>query len=229
MRELTFEQVYYYGDNWEGKLKNIPDDALIYNIYNLSETQQTWVICFPIIGIHNMDEETAEEKDFYFEYGCVQVIINDILDEYRFIILRNITPKEGWVDCGKERFDGIMNDWFSTVYRYVYKMPDYNIRDMLVKSENGEWAINQELLEKDDKKLLFAERLRGLVKDAVISTTEVFVYDCFKEKEFYMISDSDIEFQKLKNFGFNREKIVVTHDSTIYNEAMEKSINWFKR
>lgn len=229
MRELTFEQTYYYGDNWEGKLKNIPDDALVYNIYNLSETQQTWVICFPIVGVHDMDEDTAEEIDFYFDYGCVQVNINDILDEYRFIILRNITPKEGWNDCGKERFDGMMNDWFGTVYRYVYKMPDYDIRDILTKNEDGIYVINQEFLNKDEKKLISVERLRGLVKDALISTTEVFVYDYYREKTHYMISDSDIEFNKLKDFGFHKEKIVVTHDSTIYDEVMENSIKWFKR
>ena len=192
----------------EEELADITDDALVYNIYNLSETQQTWVICFPIVGVHNMDEDTAEERDFYFDYGCVQVDINDILDEYRFIILRNITPKEEWNDCGTKRFDGIMNDWFSTVYRYVYKMPDYDIRDILIKNENGEWVINQDLINKDEKKLISVERLRGLVKDALISTTEVFVYDYLREKTHYMISDSDIEFNKLKDFGFNKEKIL---------------------
>ena len=38
-----------------------------------------------------------------------------------------------------------------------------------------------------------------------------------------------IEFNKLKDFGFHKEKLVVTHDSSIYDEAMENSIKWFKR
>ena len=108
-------------------------------------------------------------------------------------------------------------------------MPDYDIRDILIKNENGEWVINQELLNKDEKKLISVERLRGLAKDALISTTEVFVYDYLREKTHYMISDSDVEFNKLKDFGFHKEKIIVTHDSSIYDEVMENSINWFKR
>ena len=41
----TFEQIYFYGDNWQGGI-NVPESAKFYKDYTLSDDQQKLIILF---------------------------------------------------------------------------------------------------------------------------------------------------------------------------------------
>ena len=229
MRELIFEQVYLYGDNWEGKLKNIPEDALVYNSYNMTDKQQYWIIAFPIIGVHS---EVDDKDDFYIEYGGAQVLIYDILDEYRFIMLKNVTPKEEWYDCGKERFDGIINPFLQTCYKYTYKTPKFTSQEwsnFLIINDEEKYVINPVFLDKTKDKLISVERLKSINFEGEIVTTTVHLYDFLNEKDYFCIIESSYPFNKLYDYGFmERENFKLTHNSSIFEEEFNKVVNYFK-
>lgn len=153
MENYKFIQRYLYGDDWDGEIINIPDSALFYNVYNISETQQEWYVMIPI-------------NDFNADYagcGCCQVSHSVIMD-YVVIHLKNITPVGMWYDIGEYAFKETFEDKFKEWYVYEYKQAMYNY-------------TNGEFVEVESEVLLGASRLKELVDDCQVNATTVYVND----------------------------------------------------
>lgn len=151
MENYKFIQRYLYGDDWDGEIVNIPDSALFYNVYNISETQQEWYIMIPI-------------KDFNADYegcGCCQVSYFVLMD-YVIIHLKNITPVGMWYDIGEYAFNETFEDKFKEWYVYEYKQAMYNY-------------VDDEFVEVESEVLLGASRIKELIDDCRVNTTTVYI------------------------------------------------------
>lgn len=151
MENYKFIQRYRYGDDWDGEIVNIPDSALFYNVYNISDTQQEWYIMIPI-------------KDFNADYegcGCCQVSYFVLMD-YVIIHLKNITPVGMWYDIGEYAFNETFEDKFKEWYIYEYKQAMYNY-------------VDGEFVEVESEVLLGASRIKELIDDCRVNTTTVYI------------------------------------------------------
>lgn len=151
MENYKFIQRYCYGDDWDGEIVNIPDSALFYNVYNISESQQEWYVMIPI-------------KDFNADFagcGCCQVSYFVLMD-YVIIHLKNITPVGMWYDIGEYAFNETFEDKFKEWYVYEYKQAMYNY-------------VDGEFVEVESEVLLGASRIKELIDDCRVNTTTVYV------------------------------------------------------
>lgn len=151
MENYKFIQRYRYGDDWDGEIVNIPDSALFYNVYNISDTQQEWYVMIPI-------------KDFNADYegcGCCQVSYFVLMD-YVIIHLKNITPVGMWYDIGEYAFNETFEDKFKEWYIYEYKQAMYNY-------------VDGEFVEVESEVLLGASRIKELIDDCRVNTTTVYI------------------------------------------------------
>lgn len=227
MENYKFIQRYLYGADWDGEIVNIPDSALFYNVYNISETQQEWYIMIPI-------------KDFNADYegcGCCQVAYFVLMD-YVIIHLKNITPVGMWYDIGEYAFNETFEDKFKEWYVYEYKQAMYNY-------------VDNEFVEVESEVLLGASRIKELIDDCRVNTTTVYVNDRYTSKETLGIIQSQYDIYDLDKLvddeddlldeGFRKELIertqykvsiegdrylLITKDSSLYeklfNEVKEK-------
>lgn len=204
MANYRFRQVYFYGDDWDGELFNIPESAIFYRYYVISETQEEWYIVIP-------------QKDFvdYEGKGCVQVHDYDFL-EYKIIYLHDIKPYGEWPDVGDVGFYERMGDFFKTCYVYESIPEQYKLID------------NFEFEKVTDPQLCATYRVKGLSGDGELSCTRVILYDPIYKKAEYAIVETEIRLCDIQEGTYDplHLKKEVTHSCLKYensfNEAVEK-------
>lgn len=204
MANYRFRQVYFYGDDWDGELINIPESAIFYRYYVISETQEEWYIVIP--------------KDDFVDYegkGCVQVHDYDFL-EYKIIYLHDIKPYGEWPDVGDVGFYERMGDFFKTCYVYESIPAQHILTD------------NFEFKKVTDPQLCATYRVNGLSCDGELSCTRVTVYDPLYKKTEYAIVETELRLCDIQEDVYDplHLKKEVTHSCLKYensfNEAVEK-------
>ena len=110
----TFEQIYFYGDNWQGEI-NVPESAKFYKDYTLSDDQQNWYVFIPTKDCNNV-----------LRNGCIQVHEYQLLD-YTILYLKNVKPLEDWPDIGEDVMNKMFSELFADTYVYRYATAQYNV------------------------------------------------------------------------------------------------------
>lgn len=196
MENYKFIQRYRYGDDWDGEIVNIPDSALFYNVYNISDTQQEWYVMIPI-------------KDFNADYegcGCCQVSYFVLMD-YVIIHLKNITPLGMWYDIGEYAFNETFEDKFKEWYIYEYKQAMYNY-------------VDGEFVEVESEVLLGASRIKELIDDCRVNTTTVYVNNRYTLGENLGIIQSQYDIYDLDKLVDDEEDLL---DEEFRKELIERT------
>ena len=196
MENYKFIQRYRYGDDWDGEIVNIPDSALFYNVYNISDTQQEWYIMIPI-------------KDFNADYegcGCCQVSYFVLMD-YVIIHLKNITPVGMWYDIGEYAFNETFEDKFKEWYVYEYKQAMYNY-------------VDGEFVEVESEVLLGASRIKELIDDCRVNTTTVYINNRYTLGENLGIIQSQYDIYDLDKLVDDEEDLL---DGEFRKELIERT------
>lgn len=204
MANYKFRQAYFYGDDWDGELINIPESAIFYRYYTVSEAQEEWYIVIP--------------KDVFVDYegeGCIQVHDYDFL-EYKIIYLHDIKPYGEWPDVGDVGFYERMGDFFKTCYIYEFIPEQHILTD------------NFEFKKITDPQLCATYRVKGLSGDGELSCTRVTVYDPLYKKTEYAIVETELRLCDIQEDVYDPLHLQkeVTHSCLKYensfNEAVEK-------
>ena len=196
MENYKFIQRYRYGDDWDGEIVNIPDSALFYNVYNISDTQQEWYVMIPI-------------KDFNADYegcGCCQVSYFVLMD-YVIIHLKNITPVGMWYDIGEYAFNETFEDKFKEWYVYEYKQAMYNY-------------VDGEFVEVESEVLLGASRIKELIDDCRVNTTTVYINNRYTLGENLGIIQSQYDIYDLDKLVDDEEDLL---DEEFRKELIERT------
>lgn len=202
MVTYNFRQVYFYGDDWDGELINIPESAIFYRYYVISETQEEWYIVIP--------------KDDFVDYegkGCVQVRDYDFL-EYKIIHLHDIKPYGEWPDVGDVGFYERMGDFFKTCYVYESIPEQYRLID----------NFDFEFEKVTDPQLCATYRVKGLSGDGELSCTGVILYDPIYKKAEYAIVETELRLCDIQEGAYDplHLKREVTHSCLKYEKAFNQ-------
>lgn len=185
--EYNFRQCYLYGDDWDGKLINIPDSAVFYNYYNLSEKQQEWYVMIP-------------EKDFNEEWegnGCCQVHDYDFFD-WKIIHLRNIKPLEEWPNVGTKKFEELFNDFFGNCYMEEYTPGKYEVVSWDALSDG---TIDFKTIE--EPRICAVHRFKGIDEDACLKVTRVVCYNILTKREEYAVIESTVQLYDIQEGAYD--------------------------
>ena len=217
MGTYRFRQAYFYGDDWDGSLINIPDSAVFYKMSVLSETQEEWYIMISKKDII-LNDEDDDITDILFGKGCAQVGEYEFFDYY-IIHLNNIKPYGDWNDVGKNEFNSKFKDYFESCYVYEYIPEKYE----LIDDNTLDFKFNKI----SEKKLCSVYRLKGIASDASYIVTKIDLLLPIVNTEMYCISENTLGMHLLEKDCYDplHLKRVVTHDDSIYRENFNLVIN----
>ena len=208
----TFEQVYFYGDNWQGEI-NVPESAKFYNDRTVSKSIQAWYIFIPTKDYGNINE--------VLQNGCIQVRDYKLLD-YTILYLKNIKPFENWPDIGEDAMNKMFSELFADTYLYRYATAQYNVSiNKDAKDLND--IVHSELIYPET--LLACYKIKGLESDAEIKCSIVNLRRRFDiGDDFYYIQHvtlrlCDIPPQELYD---NKEKLIISQDATLYKQSFKE-------
>lgn len=224
-----FTQIYLYGDNWDGEIVNIPDNAVFYNISSLTPKQQEWYVLIPLddnnIYESDSDDEELDNREDYQGDGCAQVITY-YLCGYAIIHLQNITPIGEWNNIGEDKFRELFDNIFNEYYVYEYSQAQFKT----TINENCENILEYMTFEKiEDEQLLSANRMKTLEEDGYMLVTSVNLKDKITKNDMFGITPgnyslSDLEEAFLKDsisYIIGDRKLVISKDSKIYDETFK--------
>ena len=205
----TFEQVYFYGDNWQGEI-NVPESAKFYKDYASSENQQNWYVFIPTKDCNNV-----------LQNGCIQVMDYQLLD-YTILYLKNVKPLEDWPDIGEDAMNKMFSELFADTYIYRYATAQYNV-SINKDAKTLDDIVHAELIHPEI--LLACYKIKGLESDAEIKCTKVNLKSRVEpEEEFPHIHHTalrlcDIPPQEMYD---NKEKLIISHDATLYEQSFNE-------
>ena len=210
--KYTFEQVYFYGDNWQGEI-NVPESAKFYKDYTLSDDQQYWYIFIPTKDYGNINE--------VLQNGCIQVRNYKLLD-YTILYLKNVKPLEDWPDIGEDAMNKMFAELFADTYLYRYATAQYNV-SINKDGKTFDDIVHSELLYPET--LLACYKIKSLESDAEIRCTKVNIRSRVEpEEELLYINHAmlrlcDIPPQELYD---KKEKLVISQNSTLYEQSFNE-------
>ena len=209
----TFEQLYFYGDNWQGEI-NVPESAKFYKDHALSDDQQNWYVFIP-----TKDYDTIDD---ILQNGCIQVHDYKLLD-YTILYLKNVKPLEDWPDIGEEAMNKMFAELFADTYIYRYATAQYNV-SINKDAKTLDDIVHSELIHPEI--LLACYKIKGLESDAEIKCTRVNLKHRFEFKDDTFIDSitlrlCDIPPQELYD---TKEKLIISHDATLYEQSFNEVI-----
>lgn len=205
----TFEQVYFYGDNWQGEI-NVPESAKFYKDYTLSNDQQNWYVFIPTKDCNNV-----------LQNGCIQVHYYELLD-YTILYLKNVKPLENWPDIGEDAMNKMFSELFADTYIYRYATAQYNV-SINKDAKTLDDIIHSELIHPEI--LLACYKIKGLESDAEIKCTKVNLRcRAGHDEELLQINHAalrlcDIPPQEMYD---SKEKLIISNDSTLYEQMFNE-------
>ena len=205
----TFEQIYFYGDNWQGGI-DVPESAKFYKDYTLSDDQQNWYVFIPTKDYNNV-----------LQNGCIQVRDYQLLD-YTILYLKNVKPLEDWPDIGEDAMNKMFAELFANTYIYRYATAQYNV-SINKDAKNLDDIVHSELIHPET--LLACYKIKGLESDAEIKCTKVNLKSRIDpEEEFPHIHHTtlrlcDIPPQEMYD---NKEKLIISNDATLYEQSFNE-------
>lgn len=208
----TFEQLYFYGDNWQGEI-NVPESAKFYKDYTLSEVQQNWYVFIPTKDYNNIND--------ILQNGCIQVMDYKLLD-YTIIYLKNVKPLEDWPDIGEDAMNQLFSELFADTYIYRYATAQYNV-SINKDAKTLDDIVHSELIHPEI--LLACYKIKGIESDAEIKCTKVNLKSRIDpEEEFPHIHHTtlrlcDIPPQEMYD---NKEKLIISNDATLYEQSFNE-------
>lgn len=209
----TFEQIYFYGDNWQGEI-NVPESAKFYKDYTLSDDQQNWYVFIPTKDCCLYD---------VLQNGCIQVHDYKLLD-YTILYLKNVKPLEDWPDIGEEAMNKMFSELFADTYIYRYATAQYSVSiNKDAKDLND--IVHSELIYPET--LLACYKIKSLESDAEILCSKVNLKSRVDiEEDFPYIHHTtlrlcDIPPQEMYD---RKEKLVISRNSTLYEQSFNEVI-----
>ena len=211
MKTYTFEQVYFYGDNWQGRI-DVPESAKFYKDYTLSDDQQNWYVFIPTKDCCLYD---------VLQNGCIQVHDYKLLN-YTILYLKNVKPLEDWPDIGKDTMNKMFSELFADTYIYRYATAQYNV-SINKDAKTLDDIVHSELIHPEI--LLACYKIKGLESDAEIRCTKVNLKSRVEpEEDFPHIHHTtlrlcDIPPQEMYD---NKEKLIISNDATLYEQSFNE-------
>ena len=205
----TFEQIYFYGDNWQGEII-VPESAKFYKDYTLSDAQQNWYVFIPTKDYNNV-----------LQNGCIQVRDYQLLD-YTILYLKNVKPLEDWPDIGEDAMNKMFSELFADTYIYRYATAHYNV-EINKDAKTLDDIIHSELIHPET--LLACYKIKSLKSDAEIRCSKVNLKSRVDiEEDFPYIHHTtlrlcDIPPQEMYD---NKEKRIISHDATLYEQSFNE-------
>lgn len=207
----TFEQIYFYGDNWQGEII-VPESAKFYKDYTLSDDQQNWYVFIPTTDYNNV-----------LQNGCIQVRDYQLLD-YTILYLKNIKPLEDWPDIGPCEMNKMFSELFADTYIYRYATAQYNV-SINKDAKTLDDIVHSELLYPET--LLACYKIKSLESDAEIRCSKVNLKSRVDiEEDIPYIHHTtlrlcDIPPQEMYD---TKEKLIINHDATLYEQSFNEVI-----
>jgi hypothetical protein len=217
MANYSFIQRYRWGEDWNGEVVDIPEDAIFYNVENISLNQQEWYIIIPNKSKYIMDLDEEEDIENLFQgEGCIQVTTYELLD-YIILHLANIVPIGEWKSVSQDVISNLFKDkiYINEYQRAQYKINFNNIgEDVFIKIKD------EELL--SSSKVVFLS-FNGDIAVKKISLKNIFTENDDTEmvKTYYRLCDLNLNIS-------DKIRFEITSDSTIYNESLNKVIEFYK-
>lgn len=220
-KNYVFQQLYNYGENWDGELINIPDNAIFYNIID------TWYIIIPNYKKKEQLEDEPDIEDYGSEYlgtGCAQVTCY-LIDNYLFITLKNIIPDD-WNSIDDNELLIRMNDFFKQKYVSCYKRAKYVLNhDKLINDNLNNIDVSDLFDKVENEELRDVYKIIGLYDDDIFIVIRVTIYDDYDA----MITTSHLSMNRISEdlVGFDSEdyKYVIENDDKNFNEHLNKALN----
>ena len=205
----TFEQIYFYGDNWQGEI-NVPESAKFYKDYALSEEQQNWYVFIPTKDCNNV-----------LKNGCIQVREYQLLD-YTILYLKNVKPFEDWPDIGEDAMNKMFSELFANTYLYRYATAQYNV-SINKDAKTLDDIVHSELIHPEI--LLACYKIKGLESDAEIRCTKVNLKSRVDpEEEFPHIYHTSLRLCDIppQEMYDKKEKLIISNDATLYEQSFNE-------
>ena len=217
-KNYVFQQLYNYGENWDGELINIPDNAIFY------KDVDTWYV---IISNYQKKVQLEDEPDIeeygseYLGTGCAQVMCY-LIDNYLFITLKNIVPND-WKSIDNNELLIRMNDFFKQKYVSRYKRAKYVLNHDKLINDNIDVS---DLFDKvENEELTDVYKIINLYDDDNFIVIRVTIYDDYDA----MITTSHLSMTSISEdlVGFDSEdyKYVIENDDKNFNEHLNKALN----
>lgn len=210
--KYTFEQVYFYGDNWQGEI-DVPESAKFYKDYTLSDDQQNWYVFIPTKDYNNIED--------ILQNGCIQVHDYQLLD-YTILYLKNVKQLEDWPDIGEDAMNKMFAELFADTYLYRYATAQYNVSiNKDAKDLND--IVHSELLHPET--LLACYKIKSLESDAEIKCSKVNLKSRIDiDEDFLYIHHTalrlcDIPPQEMYD---TKEQLIISHDATLYEQSFNE-------
>lgn len=205
----TFEQIYFYGDNWQGEII-APESAKFYKDYTLSDDQQNWYVFIPTKDYNNV-----------LQNGCIQVMDYQLLD-YTILYLKNVKPLEDWPDIGPCEMNKMFSELFADTYIYRYATAQYNVSiNKDAKDLND--IVHSELIHPEI--LLACYKIKSLESDAEIKCTKVNLKSRVEpEDDFPHINHASLRLCDIppQEMYDNKEKLIISNDATLYEQSFNE-------
>lgn len=216
MMDYRFRQAYAWGDDWDGELRNIPENAVFYKICAISERQEEWYIMIPQDAVEDRYEWSTE----YDGVGCAQVQYYNLL-EYRIIHLNNIKPYGEWPDVGEEKFNDLFGDFFRSIYVIERTQAKYEW-DTNSVSDNIDEIINYR--EVEPSRIVAVHRLSKLSNEGGFESTRAVVYDALYKQDVYGLLSVHYPISDLQGDFYDPLKLKreVTHSCLEYEKAFNE-------
>lgn len=205
----VFEQMYQWGENWNGELTNIPDNTIIKQI-----SEYEWYVVIP---------NDNEEYGHYLGKGCAQVMSHKVFG-WLFIHLNNIVCD--WEEKNLELLEPFFKDKYALkLSRELYKYKESEI-DKAIKENNVDVLFEKV----QDEYLIECFKLIGLSSDSSFNTVRVYtrgnysLIDNFDLKMLYIdyCDEDDVDIATLFEKDY---EYVLTENSKEYNDFLKKALD----
>lgn len=221
MADYRFRQAYAYGDDWDGELKNIPENATFYRCNQINERQEEWYIV-----MYDKDYATEMPDDFDWSEkfegdGCAHVSFYNLL-ELRIIHLYDIKPYGEWPDVGEEMFAEMYDDFFRNTYVTERTSGRYEVEDLSKLNSILDDPIPFKVIE--EPRVASCYRLRRLTSFGEVECTAVTLYNPISRTELYGISDCSLRISDLQEGSYDPLKLkrTLTHSCLEYENRFRE-------
>lgn len=225
---IDFEQVYFYGDNWNGYLNNIPYNSVICHWHTMSDKQNTYIIYVPNVSedelsdISSDGEGLAQVGDYYINgYGFI-VLKNVNLFNANDLSIIDVESFNGYLTK-----EGLFKSTYCNVF-YSFDKLDKEIIDKLWSGEIDAVKFSEDYFN-DISNLVKVYRLVGLgdAHDVSFKATTVGNKDMFNNISLNYAVENDIRMCDLEPGIRKPFKCIITNDSKFYNICLNNVIKKF--
>lgn len=209
-----------------GYLKNIPNSAIFYKIFERFDrwAGEEWIIMIPTKDFHINFQ--GKECNGFYSYNLI---------EWTMIYIHDIEAID-WIDVGKEGFDYLFEDFFKSIYikEYVEEInPNLDniistIEDTKLSNQDDITYITGYTPQGLIEKTISVSKIKEL-KNGYFIINRLIVWDDMYNKPVYIIKEDQIEYNnfKLSSYKSHHHNIELTHDSFEYNKEFNKLIKYF--